>query len=832
MMDFLAEFDGSGRTPRDLQVSLLQSLSNKWDDAPAHALVASTGCHGAGTEVLLFDGTKRKIEDVQVGDVLMGPDSAPRHVLALHRGSEMMYKITNTKRDSYVCSGSHTLCLRYTTGTKKPKIDGTFLEVTVNEYLTFSKHRKHILKGYYTEKLQFPYIPTPIDPYFLGAWLGDGSSGGTAITTMDTEIIDMFKSYAARFEGMHVRVNRKPGNKAATYHMARKKGQGNPVLKLMQELNVINNKHVPQIYLHNTEDVRKQVLAGLLDTDGYAFNKCYEITTKYEQLAKDIEFLARSLGLRTHTRIKIATIKSRGFSAPYFRITITGLTENFLPMRVKHKLTKSDGITPNKNTRFFGFSVEPLGVGEYYGVTVDSDHLYVLGNFIVTHNCGKSAISRAIQKQTDAAVITANNLLVTQFANEYKINRFYGADHYNNHGTYDEAKLLACDPENHSVYNACSFRIAQRQKDFRQPSVIVVDESQSALSLLCELTTLTLSIKRPQWLKSSSTSPERVIQFLLHTIAETNLRAKAMAAKNRKMEVKRLENRVVKLEDLVDALKNEPERYAIWTTCKHCAFGTRYYLHIKPTSLPKSFVDSFFKDSKIILLSATVLQSDVLELLGGRKYCKIEAGSSVPVERRRIYIQPTESVLSYPMPHKEVAERLDEILDNIPYRPALIHVTYGDMAAIADNMKTPVLVHDKETKKEVLADWLKNGGVLMGAGMAEGLDLKDDLCRLNIITKCAFPNLGDDYVNKKLALPGGKRWYALQAMKTLIQATGRAVRSDKDFAVTIVLDGRVSKLYNQVRDEVPESFREALVWDIVSYDEIKNRISRLGEEDA
>ena len=448
---------------------------------------------------------------------------------------------------------------------------------------------------------------------------------------------------------------------------------------------------------------------------------------------------------------------------------------------------------------------------------------------VASTGCGKSAISRAIQLCTDAAVITASNLLVNQFADEYRVNRFFGALNYSNHGAYDAAKLAACDPENHNVFNSCSFRTAQKCKEFRQPSVIIIDESQSCLSLLCELTTLTLPINRRYFLKSSSTSPDSVIQFLLGTIVEINLKAKAAFAKGKKIDARRLENRTVKLEDLVDALKSEPEKYACWTSYKACSFGTKYYLHVKPTSLPRSFVESFFRESKVILLSATVMPSDVVELLAGRKYTRIEAGSSVPVDRRRIYIQPTESVLSYPMPHKEVAERLDEILDNLPYRPALIHVTYGDMDAIAGHMKNKVMVHDKETKKDVLADWLRNGGVLMGAGMAEGLDLKDDLCRLNIITKCAFPNLGDDYVNKKLALPGGKRWYALQAMKTLIQATGRAVRSDKDFAVTIVLDGRVARLYNQVRDDVPDSFKESLVWDLVSYDEIRNRVAKLGE---
>ena len=73
-------------------------------------------CLGAGTPVLMFDGTIKPVEDVLVGDLLMGPDSNPRRVLSLARGREKMYRVTPTKGDAYVVNESHILSLRHRQG--------------------------------------------------------------------------------------------------------------------------------------------------------------------------------------------------------------------------------------------------------------------------------------------------------------------------------------------------------------------------------------------------------------------------------------------------------------------------------------------------------------------------------------------------------------------------------------------------------------------------------------------------------------------------------------------------------------------------------------------
>lgn len=78
-------------------------------------LVSPTGsgkCYGKGTPILMFDGAIKAVEDIVVGDLLMGPDSQPRRVESLARGREEMFRITPVKGDPFECNRSHILCLR------------------------------------------------------------------------------------------------------------------------------------------------------------------------------------------------------------------------------------------------------------------------------------------------------------------------------------------------------------------------------------------------------------------------------------------------------------------------------------------------------------------------------------------------------------------------------------------------------------------------------------------------------------------------------------------------------------------------------------------------
>lgn len=441
---------------------------------------------------------------------------------------------------------------------------------------------------------------------------------------------------------------------------------------------------------------------------------------------------------------------------------------------------------------------------------------------------GKSLLARTVQRATNGAIITNSNLLVNQYRDFYKANVFYGMEWYTNHGAYDEAKYMSCIPEELTIYNPVSFRIAKKQPQFVHPPVIIFDEAHSIISLLQELIGKTCVVNKDERYRQHLDSAPNLIRWLKEGIVEARIAIQEARFKNsKKKTIRALEAREAKLDDLIFVLETEPETIALWYEDVYTHKGTKHYLHIKPTHIPKAFLSQYFKQSKIVLLSATMLPADIREISAGKEYKYLEMGSTIPPERRPFYVIPTESLLSYPTPHKELAEKLDEILTNIPLRPAIVHITYSDMANVSKYLKTPHYFHTPETKKDVLETWLKEGGVLLAGGMSEGLDLHGELCRLNIITKLQFPNLGNDYVQKRLNLPSGREWYALSALKHVVQAYGRSTRGPEDKSVCICLDKRVFKLLNDNKKETPGFFASAVVPYSVTYQGILDRYEKL-----
>ena len=132
------------------------------------------GCFAKGTKVVMADGTLKNVEDVEVGDYVMGDDSTPREVLSLTRGRDMMYKVHQSNNEDYVVNGRHKLCLEYNRSeVRYGCTKGDRIDVTVEEFLSqsgkFSDSFKGYKRGYELEEKEYE-----IPPYILGLWLGDG----------------------------------------------------------------------------------------------------------------------------------------------------------------------------------------------------------------------------------------------------------------------------------------------------------------------------------------------------------------------------------------------------------------------------------------------------------------------------------------------------------------------------------------------------------------------------------------------------------------------------------------------------------------------------------
>lgn len=378
-------------------------------------------CLGRGTPVLMYDGTIRNVEDIVAGEVLMGPDSRPRHVLSVCSGTEQLYRVTPVKGDAYIVNESHILSLKRTPARKNPtcKSDtgGQIINISVADYLTKSKTFKHRHKGWRVPVEFGGHKTLTVNPYFLGVWLADGDHRDLNITVSSKEVMGFLLEHGAS-TGMQVsRRYNSPGSEMV--NLVTPRGKRSPLLDEMRSLGVISNKHIPHEYKTASREDRLSLLAGLLDGDGYYAKGCYEISQKSERLAEDILFLARSLGFAAYLKKVKKQCVNTGKWGAYFRCSITGHTDE-IPCKVISK--KADKRRQIKDALVTGISVDPIGEGEYFGFEIDGDGLFLLGDFTVTHNTRVAAaiIQSAILKGRTALFLAPRRELVYQASETLK----------------------------------------------------------------------------------------------------------------------------------------------------------------------------------------------------------------------------------------------------------------------------------------------------------------------------------------------------------------------------------------------------------------------------
>ena len=381
-------------------------------------------CVGLNTPILMYDGSIKMVQDVKVGDLLMGDDSNPRKVSSLSRGREMMYKvIQKTGGEDYRVNESHILSLKMSQPVRIKERKGMFqvfyfdssnymfrsksfafssyegwrkqalkeaqtfslslkvdphIDIELKDYLRLSKHIRRDLKGYRVG-VDFKHKEVILDPYILGLWLGDSTFTSTEITTNDKDITDKLLNYCTE---NNFRLSM---NGLKQYITDDTRHETNRFLNMLKKIGVYNNKHIPIDYKTNSRKIRLLLLAGLLDSDGYYKNGVYEIVQKRQNLANDIVYLTRSLGFRSHVKsvLKSCMYKNEKRQNTYYKVTISGKLISDIPLILQHKKATTQ---PNKDQLCTDISIVQDCVDDYYGFTIDGNRRFLLGDFTVTHN--------------------------------------------------------------------------------------------------------------------------------------------------------------------------------------------------------------------------------------------------------------------------------------------------------------------------------------------------------------------------------------------------------------------------------------------------------------
>lgn len=312
-------------------------------------------CLGFNTPILMYDGTIKLVQDIEIGDMLMGDDSKPRNVLSLARGREQMYKIIQEKGDSYTVNESHILSLY---NPRKNQI----IDISVKDYLelkdicdapngeTLTKisMKKYMVKGGlygFRVKTSFEEKNIEIDPYLVGLLLGK-------------KFNNIIKN-------------------------------SSELSKFIEKYNLIEYPHIPHNYKANSEEIQLNILAGLIDSIGVSKYVSFVINVDTNILLQDIIFICRSLGIEYLTMCPNQTENN------YFKITLFGNKILDIPVKNEDKILQKnffnrssfeDKTVTTNIFEYYKITVIPMREDDYYGFEIDGNRRFLLGDFTVTHN--------------------------------------------------------------------------------------------------------------------------------------------------------------------------------------------------------------------------------------------------------------------------------------------------------------------------------------------------------------------------------------------------------------------------------------------------------------
>ena len=384
-----------------------------------------------GTKVLGFNGICKNVEDIMVGDIVIGDDGSPRTVIDTLRGTSKIYTVKQTKGEDYGISCEHILTLYNTCQgkiswcnsqsnyggwviawydrdtktfhSKKSSIvigvskDDAYkilvdfkesincdpvIDIHVEDYLKLAtKYRTQLTGIKLNVPIKWEHKPIPIDPRILGMWLGDGGSYRSTFTNPDKELIEYFSNWCKKYKGNLT------SNKDNLHHHI----SNCNFLQLLKDLNVYDNKHIPEEYIINDEETRLLILAGLIDTDGSVeqngiivrITQCNE----HKVILDGAQSIARSLGFRTEMHVKKTTWTSGGEIKKDTAciLTICGNIGKIPTLIPRKKCVSSTNKINN-----YKIEVVDAGIGDFYGFEVDKNNRFLLGDCTITHNCNQT----------------------------------------------------------------------------------------------------------------------------------------------------------------------------------------------------------------------------------------------------------------------------------------------------------------------------------------------------------------------------------------------------------------------------------------------------------
>lgn len=374
-------------SPDTWQIEFLESLGKKLKGDP-NAIIreATASGHGIGKRLSNQSITptpagNRLWGDIEVGDLLFGSDGRPTRVTAKHPGTFDLYRVTFDDGSWVEADPEHLWAVRGRQE-RRNKRDG-WRTLTTQELLDAGVKRSNGRADARQWEIpvqgaaQFESRAVKLHPYFVGLWLGDGARGQPSYCKPFPELAERLKGF-----GFDV-CTQKDGKSQSVYGIRHL--MTDPVFQCYGY-----DRYIPDDYKFNTVEHRKELLRGLLDSDGEVHGSGsigYASTSK--RLVEDIIWLVRSLGGKAMLQpaVKQGWYPDEDGERVNCRLCYRAtINLDWNPFTIEHRRTAYKPSEHRYLVRWID-SIEFSRVGEGHCVTVDAaDHLYQAQDFIVTHN--------------------------------------------------------------------------------------------------------------------------------------------------------------------------------------------------------------------------------------------------------------------------------------------------------------------------------------------------------------------------------------------------------------------------------------------------------------
>jgi intein/homing endonuclease len=240
--------------------------------------------------------------ELKVGDVILSRDGTPTTVIFV---TETMYDhdcydVTFDNEEVVTADADHLWTIRWGDGERT---------LTTKELVLLNEYTEECVSGGIrlairtAKPVELPEIDLPIDPYILGVWLGDGYSAGPNLIAS----IEDFTHYQNEFNKRGYDLIEKRRNSTNTCIVGKiEPKDGRKFTHILRDLDLRDNKHIPNLYLRASKEQRLDLIRGLMDTDGYvdANGRC-EFDQKKVDLANQTKELLCSLGVKVRHVVKV-----------------------------------------------------------------------------------------------------------------------------------------------------------------------------------------------------------------------------------------------------------------------------------------------------------------------------------------------------------------------------------------------------------------------------------------------------------------------------------------------------------------------------------------------